>query len=86
MIKYEAMPNSMHAPEAAPKVAVAVADEGPKPPMDLSHHYSRVTKSREESRMKEFYKYFMIPGIANLAGGKSSRFRAHCVLALCIVA
>jgi len=84
MIKYEAMPNSMHAPEAAPKVAVA--DEGPKPPVDLSHHYSRVTKNREESRMKEFYKYFMIPGIGNLAGGKSSPFRARCVLALCLVA
>jgi DNA-binding transcriptional MocR family regulator len=37
--------------------------------MDLSHHFSRVTKARKESSIKEFYKYFTIPGIGNLAGG-----------------
>lgn len=42
----------------------------PRPPLDLSHHFSRVTKARKESTMKEFYKYFMIPGIGNLAGGQ----------------
>ena len=40
------------------------------PPKDLSHHFSRVTKNRLESSMKGFYKYFLIPGIGNLAGGE----------------
>lgn len=40
-----------------------------KKPIDLSHHFSRVTKARKESSIKEFYKYFLIPGIGNLAGG-----------------
>jgi hypothetical protein len=48
--------------------------EVPQPPLDLSHHFSRVTKARQESSIKVFYKYFMIPGIGNLAGGESYRF------------
>lgn len=40
-----------------------------KSPLDLSHYYSRVTKARQESNVKSFYKYFAIPGIGNLAGG-----------------
>ncbi|KAL9614452.1 MAG: hypothetical protein Q9167_001055 [Letrouitia subvulpina] len=41
----------------------------PRPdPVDLSHHYSRVTKNRGASQVKDFYKYFSIPGIGNLAG------------------
>jgi hypothetical protein len=40
-------------------------------PLDFSHHFSRVTKARKESSIKEFYKYFTIPGIGNLAGGKT---------------
>lgn len=44
--------------------------KGPKPPLDLSHHFSRVTAARQESKIKEFYKYFQIPGIGNLAGGE----------------
>ena len=39
------------------------------PPIDLSHHYSRITKNRQPSSIKDFYKYFQIPGIGNLAGG-----------------
>lgn len=39
------------------------------PPLDLSHHYSEVTKQRKPSAIKGFYKYFSIPGIGNLAGG-----------------
>ncbi|KAE8380773.1 aromatic amino acid aminotransferase [Aspergillus bertholletiae] len=39
------------------------------PPLDLSHHYASTTKRREGSGIKELYKYFFIPGIANLAGG-----------------
>jgi site-specific recombinase XerD len=41
----------------------------PKPPLDFSYHYSRVTAARKESSVKSFYKYFLIPGIGNLAGG-----------------
>lgn len=40
-----------------------------KKPLDFSHHFSRVTKARKESQIKQFYKYFQIPGIGNLAGG-----------------
>ncbi len=39
------------------------------PPIDLSHHYSETTKRRVASKIKEYYKYFKIPGIGNLAGG-----------------
>ncbi|KAF9885424.1 hypothetical protein FE257_012946 [Aspergillus nanangensis] len=39
------------------------------PPVDLSHHFSSTTKRREASSIKELYKYFFIPGIANVAGG-----------------
>ncbi|PWY79702.1 PLP-dependent transferase [Aspergillus heteromorphus CBS 117.55] len=39
------------------------------PPLDLSHHFSAVTQRREGSQTKSLYKYFFIPGIANLAGG-----------------
>ncbi|KAL4790292.1 aromatic amino acid aminotransferase [Aspergillus venezuelensis] len=38
-------------------------------PVDLSHHFSYTTKQRAPSAVKDFYKYFLIPGIANLAGG-----------------
>lgn len=51
----------------------APVNTGPKPPLDLSHHFSRVTVARQESKLKQFYKYFAIPGIGNLAGGKSQR-------------
>jgi site-specific recombinase XerD len=39
------------------------------PPLDLSHHYARITKARAISKIKQFYKYFAIPGIGQLAGG-----------------
>lgn len=38
-------------------------------PKDLSYHFSRVTKKRDASKLKQLYKYFQIPGIGNLAGG-----------------
>ncbi|KAF2276519.1 aromatic amino acid aminotransferas-like protein [Westerdykella ornata] len=38
-------------------------------PLDLTHHLSRSTRAREASSVKEFYKYFAIPGIGQLAGG-----------------
>lgn len=48
----------------------ATEQTGPKPPLDLSHHLSRVTAARKESAVKKFYQYFQIPGIGNLAGGE----------------
>jgi hypothetical protein len=48
---------------------------GHPPPIDLSHHFSRVTKNRNESSVKKFYKYFQIPGIGNLAGGELFQIR-----------
>ena len=38
-------------------------------PIDLTKHLSKITISRNESKLKGFYKYFAIPGIGNLAGG-----------------
>ncbi|KAI0129342.1 aromatic amino acid aminotransferase [Hypoxylon sp. NC0597] len=38
-------------------------------PKDMSHHFSDVTKARAPNKMKEFYKYFQIPHIGQLAGG-----------------
>jgi DNA-binding transcriptional MocR family regulator len=46
------------------------ASSAPLPePVDLTHHLSRTTKNRVQSNVKAFYKYFMIPGIGQLAGG-----------------
>jgi hypothetical protein len=39
-------------------------------PKDLSHHLSKSTKARTASSVKQFYKYFAIPGIGQLAGGE----------------
>jgi len=44
-------------------------------PKDLSHHLSRSVKSREASSIKQFYKYFTIPGIGQLAGGLPNNVR-----------
>ncbi|KXS93544.1 hypothetical protein AC578_10809 [Pseudocercospora eumusae] len=43
-------------------------------PKDLSHHLSRVTRARQESSIKAFYKYFQIPGIGQLAGGLPNNY------------
>jgi hypothetical protein len=59
--------------------------EAAKPlPKDMSHHFSDVTKARMPNKMKEFYKYFQIPGIGQLAGGESQLTLAH-VCVLCAV-
>ena len=56
---------------AAPKVRDAQDPSQPlAPPVDLSHHFSTATGRREGSLVKDFYKYFTIPGIQNLAGGR----------------
>lgn len=41
----------------------------PPSPVDLSHHFAFVARNRIGSDVKKFYKYFLIPGIHNLAGG-----------------
>ncbi|GJN75256.1 hypothetical protein PLICBS_009353 [Purpureocillium lilacinum] len=38
-------------------------------PLDLSHHLSRVTKNRTPSSIKNYYRFFKISGIGNLASG-----------------
>ena len=43
-------------------------------PKDLTHHLSRNTKARQASSIKQFYKYFMIPGIGQLAGGLPNNY------------
>jgi DNA-binding transcriptional MocR family regulator len=43
-------------------------------PKDLSHHLSRTTKLRQASSVKQFYKYFAIPGIGQLAGGLPNNY------------
>lgn len=49
--------------------------ESSKPlPLDLSHHFSEVTKHRTPSKIKEYYKFFQIPGIGNLAGGEKDSY------------
>jgi hypothetical protein len=51
-------------------MAPYTSDPGSFPePVDLTHHLSRSTKARQASSIKQFYKYFTIPGIAQLAGG-----------------
>jgi hypothetical protein len=45
-------------------------------PKDMSHHFSDLTKARVPSKMKEYYKFFMIPGIGNLAGGAHAPCRS----------
>lgn len=63
---------SVHGKEEVLALAMAttdsMADKRPAP-IDLSRHYSASTKARHASSIKKFYKYFQIPGIANLAGG-----------------
>ncbi|CAG8978921.1 hypothetical protein HYALB_00005258 [Hymenoscyphus albidus] len=48
-----------------------------KAPLDLSHHFSRLVMKRQTSSIKDFYKYFQIPGIGNLAGGKLIPSQRH---------
>ncbi|KAI5862770.1 aromatic amino acid aminotransferase [Durotheca rogersii] len=47
----------------------SAADPAKPAPKDMSHHFSDVTKARVPSKMKEFYKFFQIPNIGQLAGG-----------------
>lgn len=63
------MDSSLH---ETPGSAGATAMASDKPvPKDFSHYYSATTAARQPSQMKRYYQYFKIPGIGNLAGGKS---------------
>ncbi|KAK7427130.1 hypothetical protein QQZ08_006399 [Neonectria magnoliae] len=53
-------------PSATSEAAVA---SSPPPPRDLSQHYSIITKNRNPSKIKAFYKFARIPGISNFSGG-----------------
>lgn len=55
-----ASPSTFSCPPSAPELPE---------PIDLSHHLTRTTLNREASSVKQFYKFFTIPGIAQLAGG-----------------
>lgn len=55
----------------ASKHAIRLRHEKKPEPVDLSHHYSAVTKRRVASKLKDAYKFFQIPGILNIAGGMS---------------
>ncbi|KAJ4414544.1 hypothetical protein N0V85_003105 [Neurospora sp. IMI 360204] len=43
--------------------------DGKPLPLDFTHHLSEVTKRRQASSVKKYYRFFQIPGIKNLAGG-----------------
>jgi hypothetical protein len=61
-------------PKNRATMAPYTSDPGSFPePIDLTHHLSRSTRARQASSVKQFYKYFSIPGIAQLAGGMRSR-------------
>lgn len=55
---------------AAAAAQAAATLKGLPHPKDLSHHYSRVTKSRAQSNIKAFYRFIQTPGISNFAGGE----------------
>ncbi|KAF3911190.1 hypothetical protein AA313_de0209795 [Arthrobotrys entomopaga] len=38
-------------------------------PLDVKHHFSRVTTARRASDTKQFYRYFDIPNIGNISAG-----------------
>ena len=44
-------------------------DNGTAPPLDLTHHLSRVATRRQPSVVKAMYKYFNLPNLRNLLGG-----------------
>jgi hypothetical protein len=53
----------------------SVAGDAELPPaLDMTHHFSEVTKRRQMSGMKRSYKYISMPGMGNLAAGMSDAF------------
>ena len=53
------------------------AEHTRRAPLDLTHHFSRAARNRHPSSIKDFYKFFSIPGIGNLAGGTSGSSHTH---------
>ncbi|KXH62211.1 aromatic amino acid aminotransferase [Colletotrichum salicis] len=41
----------------------------PPKPVDLTHHFSKTSKSRTPNALKQYYKYLFTPGMCNLSGG-----------------
>lgn len=39
-------------------------------PKDLSHYLSVTAAARKPNAMKQYYRFFLIPGVGNLSGGK----------------
>lgn len=71
--------NSTVAMESSSTTAAGSAGMASKPkPKDFSHYYSVTTAHRIPSAMKAYYKFFQIPGIGNLAGGKHSPLPRNC--------
>ncbi|EMC93965.1 hypothetical protein BAUCODRAFT_74593 [Baudoinia panamericana UAMH 10762] len=58
---------------ASLKAQDGAIDHRPEP-KDLTHHLSRATRTRQASSIKQFYKYFAIPGIGQLAGGLPNNY------------
>lgn len=50
----------------------SLAHEALPPPRDLSHLFSKTALNRKPSAIKQYYKFFAIPGVGNLAGGKKN--------------
>jgi hypothetical protein len=48
-----------------------IANSEDHKPVDLTHHYNASTRARKPSAMKDLYKYFLVPGMSNIAGGSS---------------
>ncbi|OHE96500.1 aromatic amino acid aminotransferase [Colletotrichum orchidophilum] len=38
-------------------------------PVDLTHHFSKISKARRPNALKEYYKYLFTPGMCNFSGG-----------------
>ncbi|CAI4210338.1 unnamed protein product [Parascedosporium putredinis] len=50
-------------------------EKGSASPRDLGHLFSKTAVNRKPSAIKQYYKFFAIPGVGNLAGGlPNSRF------------
>ncbi|KAF4472869.1 Pyridoxal phosphate-dependent transferase major region subdomain 1 [Fusarium albosuccineum] len=41
----------------------------PPTPLNLAHHFSKVSKARKPNALKEYYKYLTTPGMCNFSGG-----------------
>ncbi|PKS05352.1 hypothetical protein jhhlp_008726 [Lomentospora prolificans] len=57
------------------ELPVRLAAKALPPPKDLKHLFSKSALNRKPSMIKQYYKFFQIPGVGNLAGGlPNSRF------------